>query len=229
MNTLKILNPYGRALIDAAFLASEDAVVTPTDSQVSMPDRVIDLSDLSSVVRECVETFGEFDTAMDGYAAPKIHKALRLTRREAAEVGVWHYLAGVAYPEFVRHRWRPESGSRTEDRFLGNHVRNAFARLWWGAELTVRPHDDYDATKFVFSKSQDLYESIFGRDFSRYPQAVHAFLKVVGSEPQDVFRKTAKDFNHVLTTVLLESADQPTLEQLLAQLVARNRRVGSAA
>ncbi|CAL9491250.1 DUF6339 family protein [Streptomyces sp. enrichment culture] len=87
-------------------------------------------------------------TSADAWLAPRLHATLRLTRAEAAEPGLWNFLALVVAPDYVLWRHLPSEGSGkkepavSSDRFSGPHYKQAFARLWWAAEL-FRDGEDY--------------------------------------------------------------------------------------
>ncbi|MGW0668089.1 DUF6339 family protein [Streptomyces sp. NPDC002746] len=89
-------------------------------------------------------------TAADAWLAPRLHATLRLTRREAAQGRLWNYLALGVAPDYVVWRHLPElrNESRGEERrvvltrFRGASYTQAFARLWWAAEL-FRNGSDY--------------------------------------------------------------------------------------
>lgn len=79
--------------------------------------------------------------------APRLHATLRLTRREAADRRLWNYLALGVAPDYVvwRHTTEPGKGEApkvTAKRFRGPADSQAFARLWWAAEL-YRNGSDY--------------------------------------------------------------------------------------
>ncbi|WP_141205187.1 DUF6339 family protein [Streptomyces griseorubiginosus] len=83
--------------------------------------------------------------AADGWLAPRLHATMRMTRREAANSGLWNFLALVVAPDYVlwRHKGVTKEGVRaTADRFVGVHYKQTFARLWWAAEM-FRDGDDY--------------------------------------------------------------------------------------
>src|SRR5262245_27651140 len=147
MSTLLRLTAQGRNLVDDGFLSGTTPTVTFAEHQVEPIGREISLDRLDRVVRDCLKTYKPFDTKMDRAVAVKLHQALPLTCREASDYGIWHYLAVVHAPQFVRHRWAADNhGKITDNRFLGDLVRNAFARLWWGAQRTVQGDADYSAT-----------------------------------------------------------------------------------
>ncbi|WP_405190902.1 DUF6339 family protein [Streptomyces anulatus] len=86
-------------------------------------------------------------TNADAWLAPRLHAALRLTRREAADRRIWNYLALGVAPDYVvwRHLQAKSAGGPPRiaaRRFLGPAYTQAFARLWWAAEL-FRDGPDY--------------------------------------------------------------------------------------
>ncbi|MDJ1134502.1 DUF6339 family protein [Streptomyces iconiensis] len=101
------------------------------------------------LLEDAMYEFGETRTAADAWLAPRLHATLRLTRVEAADPGLWNYLALGVAPDYVHWRHNP-SGERPAEptapvpaeRFKGPHYKQAFARLWWTAEL-FRDGPDY--------------------------------------------------------------------------------------
>ncbi|WP_329541746.1 DUF6339 family protein [Streptomyces sp. NBC_01358] len=86
-------------------------------------------------------------TAADAWLAPRLHATLRLTRREAADRRFWNYLALGVAPDYVvwRQTTKPKDGGPPRvaaSRFRGSADSQAFARLWWAAEL-FRNGPDY--------------------------------------------------------------------------------------
>jgi hypothetical protein len=77
----------------------------------------------------------------DGILAAALHKLMSgLTFREARDPALWAHLAVFVCPNYVAWRW-PRS---LPVRFAGNIRRNAFARLWWWAEVTHDPELEMD-------------------------------------------------------------------------------------
>jgi hypothetical protein len=221
MSNLKELKVKARSLVDDRFLSSDNIVIGADEDTVEAVSPSLSLDDFHDLIAATMNGFSPFNTQIDGFMASRLHQALPLTPRQAGAIGVWHYLSVVEAPQLVRHRWQAkQNGLISRERFLGNFVRNTFSRLWWGAELTVKDGNDYSLTDVLFSKSQDLYEAVFGRAFSRYPPATHAFLRILGSESEDVFRLLAKNFNHILTTLVLEDLDEGQIEDLLNESLA---------
>ncbi|AMM09447.1 DUF6339 family protein [Streptomyces albidoflavus] len=126
-------------------------------------DRVRDLVD------EAMNRYqDERPTAADAWLAPRLHETLRLTRREAAEKRLWTYLALGVAPDYVVWRHLSEvkaEGSRgrvARDKFVGPHHKQAFARLWWAAEL-FRDGADYRPA-VVACGNQDMLNSALRLD-----------------------------------------------------------------
>ncbi|MFE4057113.1 DUF6339 family protein [Streptomyces sp. NPDC059096] len=107
-------------------------------------------------------------TAADAWLAPRLHEALRLTRREAADKRLWTYMALGAAPDYVVWRHLPETkaeGPRAQvarDKFVGPHYKQTFARLWWAAEL-FRDGSDYRPV-VVACGNQDMLNSALRLD-----------------------------------------------------------------
>lgn len=103
-------------------------------------------------------------SASDRWLAPRVHYALRLHRIEAAERGLWQWVA-MRYADYVDWRWADAKDSVAEDRWWGPVHKQAFARLWWGAEV-FRDGSNYRPVQraFVF---QDLPNSYLHRPLIR--------------------------------------------------------------
>ncbi len=183
----------------------------------------VELDALDEVVAEALATFAPGDTSMDGWLAPRVHSALPLRRREAADPKVWGWLTVERYPGLVPHRWKQnaKTGAWPLERLTGDKVRQTLARLWWAAELTMDASGDYGLTRELFSLSgfQDAYEAMFGREFCGYRPALSAFIQVAGPHPEKVMRETAKQFSNLLSTVVVESLSEDELKLELGALV----------
>ncbi|MFE5326402.1 DUF6339 family protein [Embleya sp. NPDC056575] len=98
---------------------------------------------------QAMARFASDRTDADAWLAPRLHATLRLTRSEAADKDLWAYLAMLVAPDYVLWRHRPADGEdarRTPvvqaSRFVGDNCVQAFARLWWAAEM-YRDGADY--------------------------------------------------------------------------------------
>ena len=116
-------------------------------------------------VRELVEeAMHRYDAARadaDAWLAPRLHATLRMTRAEAANPGLWNFLALAVAPDFVLWRHMPrgeanDGGRRkvSSVRFVGPHYSQAFSRLWWAAEM-FRDGGDY-APAEIACRNQDM-------------------------------------------------------------------------
>lgn len=110
------------------------------------------------------ESFWEDRTHSDRWLAPRTHYALRLLRSEAADRGVWQWLA-LRYSWYVEWRWAGADGTVADDRWWGPIHKQTFARLWWGAEV-FRDGADYRPVEKAF-RFQDLPNSYLHRPIVR--------------------------------------------------------------
>ena len=182
-------------------------------------ERDISLTELDEAIERLIQTTEPQGNEIDRIAAPAIHEALPLTRREAADMGVWRYLSIVRYPEFVRHRWGYSSLNEMRRRFVGSNEwnSNTFSRLWWAAELTYDESREYDLTRKAFS-SQHVARSAFERLFGHHHDAAAAFIDVFYDDSQGVVEEAVKRFNQRLTTVRIEAIDRDRIEELLKDI-----------
>ncbi|MGW6059866.1 DUF6339 family protein [Streptomyces sp. NPDC055189] len=125
----------------------------------------------------------ERPTAADAWLAPRLHETLRLTRREAAEKGLWTYLALGVAPDYVvwRHLSEPKAGashgSVARDKFVGPHAKQTFARLWWAAEL-FRDGADYRPV-VVACGNQDMLNSALRLDIIDHRPTALALVRLM--------------------------------------------------
>jgi Family of unknown function (DUF6339) len=183
-------------------------------------ERPLDLEELSGVVEHLLAHTQRHDAKLDLLAAPLLHRALPLSRREAAQPGVWRYLAIVCHPELVRHRWEALSWSTTRARYWSpgtRHDSNAFSRLWWIAEIT-RDGDSYALTEEVLAK-QSLAISLFVRKFSSCRPCVAAFAQVMRSASAEDTERVARELNGRLSTLVLEALDEEALRGIIEELL----------
>lgn len=190
MTRLYHLNSAAHPLVDNAVL-SGDRTLTEADLRPYLTPigRSLDLTPIDDRVQEIRDDddIKPQGSEIDAELAPTLHRTLDLTRYEAADAGLWHYLCLVRFPDFVHYRWDhvfdPESPGNMEEKFLkgGSDIySNALHRLWWAAELTYEkgetddPNDrDYSRTKNVL-EFQELANDILDHDFARYTPVTHA-------------------------------------------------------
>lgn len=224
---LKRLTEDGQRLVGEAFLRGETSLTESdvTDHIELLPgSHTADLSSLDAAVDKAVDNHSRYDTAMDKALAKEVHQNLDITRRAAGDPGLWHWLAIVRYPHFVRHRWEYHSEAAMREKFLGagsDLYSNAIHRLWWIAELT-HSDDDYKLTETVFS-NQTMVNKVFDRWFARYRPAVIALCDELANEPSWVIEEVTNRFNHALTNVQLEGLNEAEARALVNRIINDTR------
>ncbi|WP_079406461.1 DUF6339 family protein [Streptomyces sp. 3211] len=107
-----------------------------------------DTAPVRELVDEAMYRFAGSRASADAWLAPRLHATLRMTRSEAARAELWNFLALAVAPDYVLWRHLPVRESRNDTakhvsapRFSGPHFTQAFARLWWAAEMFRDGHD----------------------------------------------------------------------------------------
>ncbi|MEV7386669.1 DUF6339 family protein [Streptomyces sp. NPDC091215] len=117
-------------------------------------------------------------TQADAWLAPRLHATLRLTRTEAADSALWNYLALGVAPDFVVWRHLSESKKSVNARyFKGPYHKQAFARLWWSAEL-FRDGPDYDPV-VVACGNQDMLNTVLRLDVIDHRPTAQALVRLL--------------------------------------------------
>jgi hypothetical protein len=129
-----------------------------------------------ALVEEAMNRFEDRPTGADAWLSPRLHATLRMTRAEAADARLWNYLAMLAAPDYVVWRHSGDGITRAE-RFSGSHFVQAFARLWWAAEL-FRNGADYRPVATVFAY-QDFVNSVMRLDVIDHRPTATAILRIV--------------------------------------------------
>ncbi|MEU3397740.1 DUF6339 family protein [Streptomyces filamentosus] len=133
---------------------------------------------LRDLIEDAMHAFGDNRTQADAWLAPRLHAALRLTRREAADRRLWTHLALAVAPDYVawRHFSRKTSKIGAE-RFKGAPDRQCFSRLWWAAEM-FRNGSDY-APVVAACGNQDLIHSALRRELIDHRPTAQALVGVM--------------------------------------------------
>lgn len=178
LNSLPVrLDADARGLYDPGRHPQETAVVRQNGQSPTLET----LDSLMTEMRNRSDSgYWEDRTESDRWLAPRVHYALRLFRSEAADRGVWQWIA-LRYPWYVDWRWVGQDGTVAEDRWWGPIHKQAFARLWWGAEI-FRDGPDYRPVEqaFVF---QDLPNSYLHRPIVRCRSLALAIIdRISGSK-----------------------------------------------
>lgn len=152
---------------------------------------------------------GDWDddrAASDRWLAPRVHHALRLTRDLASDRRMWDWLS-VQTQTYLDWRWFDQkTGTISEDRWHGPIHKQAFARLWWGAEL-FRDGPDYRPVERAFVR-QDLVNSYLHRPLVRCRSLALGILDVV-APAQDPAEKSSTDVNNLARVLNLATAGAP--------------------
>jgi hypothetical protein len=224
--SLRLLQPEGRRLVTPELASGEvprwespewEPLTTELHSRVN-------LEPLDRLAEELTTTFERYDSAIDAWLAPRLRRAIPISRREASEPGIWRYLAVVRYPEIIRHRWELLSWPIMRQRFWSfgtRHDSNTFARLWWIAELT-REGDNYELTEKALGR-QSLAIQIFVRSWSSHRPAVEASVERLGDAPAEVIERAARELSRHLATVPLEGLDRADIAGLIDRVVGVGR------
>ncbi|USQ88544.1 DUF6339 family protein [Streptomyces phaeoluteigriseus] len=120
-------------------------------------------------------------TQVDAWLAPRLHAVLRLTRAEAADSALWNYLALGVAPDFVVWRHLSESKKTVNARyFKGPYHKQAFARLWWSAEL-FRNGSDYEPV-VIACGNQDMLNTALRLDVVDHRPTAQALVRLLARE-----------------------------------------------
>ncbi|MCX4969585.1 DUF6339 family protein [Streptomyces sp. NBC_00654] len=142
-----------------------------------------ELGPVRGLVDDAMHVFGDGKpTAADAWLAPRLHATLRLSRREAADRRFWNYLALGVAPDYVvwRHTSEPKKDElprATAARFSGPAYTQAFARLWWAAEL-FRDGPDYAPVETVCAH-QDMLNSALRLDVIDHRPTAQAMARLI--------------------------------------------------
>ncbi len=195
------LQSVGRPMVDESFLAG-DRELTQTDLKPYLTRLGIsrDLGPIEDRIEEIREDEGiePQSSDIDAELAPTLHKTLSLTRNQAADAGLWHYLCIVKFSDFVHYRWDhvydQDDSSNLEEKFLkagADIYSNALHRLWWAAELTYEPADSGDPSDRGYERTrralefQELANDVFDRWFARYRPVAVACVDLLCHETLD--------------------------------------------
>lgn len=176
-----------------------------------------DLEALENKISEVIGDYEEGAEDIDKALAETVHQTIAISRKDAADERIWHYLAIVRLPSFVWYRWPRDAGDRTHksmrEKFKGTHkdiYSNAFHRLWWIAELT---HDgsDYTRTERALG-TQRLANTVFDRGFHRSEGVVKACIDVLHDESNTVIEQTTLRLNHALSSIPMEGLSETEIK-----------------
>lgn len=201
-----------------------DNLVEPYRREVGGAPRPVTLERLAEVLADFEERKSGFDdpAKSDRWLAPRLHAALRLTRREATQAELWNWLTIQYAPDYVRWRfpYQPPASGETgsHSRFVGERKKQAFSRLWWSAEM-FRNGTDYGPVEQAL-QMQDIPNSFLSYDcFESRPLAIAvigrlATLNDGAPATSDEVKQLGRSINLWLSTTVIEdlapdAADDP--------------------
>ncbi|MFD6359239.1 DUF6339 family protein [Streptomyces roseolus] len=169
------------------------------------------------LIEDAMHAFEENRTQADAWLAPRLHAALRLTRREAADRRLWTHLALAVAPDYVA--WRHFSRTTSKigpERFRGAPDRQCFSRLWWAAEM-FRDGPDY-APVVAACGNQDLIHSALRRELIDHRPTAQALVQVIERGIAD----TGREIEGLMTAI--SAAGATLVYDALAPDVPRDPR-----
>lgn len=169
------------------------------ESFTSEYSREVSIEPLERVLEYALGKFSSIADA-DGWLAPRVHNALRLSRSEASDSEIWLYLAccSEVTRTYVSSRWVLDTAAKAKKRLAGPIQQQALARLWWGAEL-FRDGADYSRVVKAF-RNQDIPNTLMGTRAVCYRPMAHAMVDVL-SVPWGGKSPGSKEVNSLSTWI----------------------------
>ncbi|WP_083501894.1 DUF6339 family protein [Sphaerimonospora mesophila] len=167
--------------LTTAVLEQREPLPFAAIDRASLPTRWA-VEPVRQLVDEALKRFeSESRTAADAWLAPVLHATLRLTRQEAADSRLWNHLALRVAPDYVfrRHPGRQPARAVNRGRFSGPFYSQAFARLWWAAEL-FRDGPDYGPV-VIACGNQDVLNTVLRLEVILHRPTAQAILRLLSS------------------------------------------------
>jgi hypothetical protein len=211
VTNLRTLDANAARLLSAQFrLGLETPAFDDYEKDIDY-ERDVDLAAVRTFLDETMRRHSPHQvTDADVWLAPRLHYALRLTRREAANRAVWRWLGVVFAPDYVRWRWGPADESQHEpdaaakaERFDGPDYKHALARLWWMAEL-FRDGPDY-APVVLALRNPDIQNNLFRMDIAHHRPTVQAAVRVLADRTGREANALAKAANSAASTLVIDT------------------------
>ncbi|GGQ97100.1 hypothetical protein GCM10010195_61200 [Kitasatospora griseola] len=174
---------------------------------------------LKEILDEAMSRFADARTEADAWLAPRLHATLRMTRAEAARPELWNFLALAVAPDYVL--WRHLATGEAKDgtakkvntpRFAGPQDSQAFARLWWAAEM-FRDGPDYRPVE-VACGNQDMLNTVLRLDTIDHKPTALAMVRVLEGMVRSGATRLGDRVNALCTAV--NSAGSTLLYDVLA-------------
>lgn len=210
MNGLRSLSHNASALLTSAFRAGISSPDFTEYEQTTRFNHKVDTDAARTFLDHAMAEYSQPNrTDSDVWLGPRLHYSLRMTRREAADRGLWRWLGVVFAPDYVRWRWasidRPhsdETGAANLERFVGAETKHALARLWWMAEL-FRDGPDYAPASAALS-NQDIINNLFRMNIAHHRPTVQAAVRVLKGKSGRDANALAKAVNAAASTLKVD-------------------------
>ncbi|MFD5915307.1 DUF6339 family protein [Kitasatospora sp. NPDC058201] len=164
-----------------------------------------DVAPVREVLDEAIHRF-DVPTDADAWLAPRLHATLRMTRAEAARPALWNFLALVVAPDYVLWRHLPRGEAKNGEpravsapRFTGVHYSQAFARLWWAAEV-FRDGYDYRPVE-IACRNQDMLNTALRLDALDHRPTALAMVRVLKGLAESGVTRLGDRVNALCTAV----------------------------
>ncbi|MHC6214329.1 DUF6339 family protein [Rhodococcus ruber] len=193
--------------ITPAFREGVEAIdLLPYESELAT-GRTVEISTMIELLDATMARFPPNQLARsDSWLGPRLHAALRLTRAEAANPGVWTWLGLGHAAKYIRWRWAPQ---RDPSRFAGPYYLHGLGRLWWMAEL-FRNGADYTPAQAALCNG-DIAQNFLRMDIAHHRPTCQAFMRVPSRRHPDKplsgreANALAKAANCAATTLVYEA------------------------
>jgi hypothetical protein len=189
-------------------------------------------------------TGGSGELLGDAENAIRLHRALSsLTPLQASDERLWAWLCHIPFRDYVAQRHLGDlSGVKLVNKIRSRFfvagrdsralMRNALARLWWGASLTYdkAAEDPYELTRVLFFRQEtvkNLLENNFGRSrrvlsmVLRYFEERPEFFRDAGGTTKKVVIGLAKECNARGGYGLLDTMSEQRLQKFLEDSLSR--------
>ncbi|HSE41885.1 MAG TPA: DUF6339 family protein [Acidobacteriota bacterium] len=219
-------------LLDHGIVYANDLFLRANPPKPVKPDKVFYAGDGNEPPYDKISAFLELvtldpsmtRTVADGKLGATLHQLLPITRRAASDMRFWHYLSMVRFPDYVSWRYYDSlAGQTSRVRYLGTLDENAFARLWWWAELTVSrfTQDPYEIT-LKACESFEFFHGVLrnlcgGNHF--FVRCLYRKLFTNRNRPSDqLVREIFIRVNGSLVTVAIDALSEPDIESLIDRI-----------
>ncbi len=220
-------------LLDHGIVYANEPFLRSNPPKPVKPDKVLYLGDGNDPPYDKISAFLELVTldpsmtklVADGKLGATLHQLLPITRRAASDMRFWHFLSMVRFPEYVSWRYYDiVSGQTNRRRYLGSLDENAFARLWWWAELTVSRFapDPYEITLNASDSSEffsGILRNLCGGNHSLIV-SLYKKLFAGGTRPSDhLVRDVFVKVNGLFVTVAIDALNEQDVDELIERVM----------